>query len=81
MGHVRRATGGRPPASSPIERYGARGVGTIAADFEGRVSAFVLHHRPAQQEELNVTAKQHRSDVRHGSQERDYRDDRNNDCR
>ena len=56
-------------------------VGNIAADFEGRVSAIVRYHGPAQQEELNISAKQHRSDVRHDSQERDYRDDRNNDCR
>ena len=56
-------------------------VVTIAADLEGRISAIVLDHRPTQQEELNITAKQHRSDVRHGSQERSDRDDCNDDRR
>ena len=42
-------------------------VCTIAADLEGRISAIFLDHRPAQQEELNITAKQHCSYVRHGS--------------
>ncbi len=56
-------------------------IGTIAADLEGRISAIVLDHRPAQQEELNITAKQHRSDIRHGPQERSDRDDRKDDRR
>ncbi len=56
-------------------------IGTIAADLEGRISAIVLDHRPAQQEELNITAKQHRSDVRHRSQERNDRDDRKDERR
>jgi len=55
--------------------------GTIAADLEGRIGAIVLDHRPSQQEELNITAKQHCPDVRHGSEEGNDRDDCNNDRR
>ena len=62
-------------------KYTDHSVRTIAADLEGRISAIVLDHRPAQQQELDITAKQHRSDVRHGSQERRDRDDCNDDRR